>query len=170
MYKSYVTTGRNENMGKMVYFKGKEEYKMLDIKDVAKYLLTKSQMTHKKLQKLCYYVYSWHLAIFNEKIMDCRFEAWVHGPVCLDLYDEYRGEYDIGKIEEAVSIGEKQGFIDDIYKIYKDYTGDMLETLTHTEDPWVNARRGLPPWQPGNRRISDSDIVSYYGTELNGLS
>ena len=32
-------------------------------------------MTHKKLQKLCYYTQAWGLALYNIRIMDTKFEA-----------------------------------------------------------------------------------------------
>ena len=33
--------------------------------DIANWFLTKGQMTHKKLQKLCYYAKAWYLALYD---------------------------------------------------------------------------------------------------------
>ncbi|WP_336507207.1 Panacea domain-containing protein [Paenibacillus larvae] len=52
--------------------------------DVAKAFLHLESMTPKKLQKLCYYAYSFYLAIYEKKLFDDNFEAWVHGPVILN--------------------------------------------------------------------------------------
>ena len=59
---------------------------MSDIRKVAQYFLSKESMSHKKLQKLCYYAQAWYLANYGKPLMPNRFEAWVHGPVSPDLY------------------------------------------------------------------------------------
>ncbi|MGN0639342.1 MAG: Panacea domain-containing protein [Oscillospiraceae bacterium] len=63
------------------------------ITDVANWFLSKESMTHKKLQKLCYYAQAWGLALFNLRITDSRFEAWVHGPVSPGLFQLYKEFY-----------------------------------------------------------------------------
>lgn len=61
------------------------------IYDVANFFLSKEAMTHKKLQKLCYFAQAWYLANYGKPLVPNRFEAWVHGPVSPDLYSKYRG-------------------------------------------------------------------------------
>ena len=63
---------------------------MENIYDVAKYFLHIDTMTHKKLQKLCYFAQAWYLANYGRPLVANRFEAWVHGPVSPDLYSRYR--------------------------------------------------------------------------------
>lgn len=81
-------------MGEVIYlydnYKTGEKTMRYHIKDVAKELLKFESMTHKKLQKLCYYVQALHLAIYGEPLIDTYFEAWVHGPVAPELYNEYK--------------------------------------------------------------------------------
>ncbi|MDT2255436.1 DUF4065 domain-containing protein [Paenibacillus larvae] len=55
-----------------------------------------------KLQKLCYYAYSFYLAIYEKKLFDDNFEAWVHGPVNPQLYTEYR-EYGWQEIPQEIN-------------------------------------------------------------------
>ena len=43
-----------------------------------------------KLQKLLYYLQAWSLGINNERFLNCKFEAWVHGPVCRELFNRFR--------------------------------------------------------------------------------
>ena len=43
---------------------------MINAKTIAKYFLTKSELTPKKLQKLVYYSYSWFIALNNENADD----------------------------------------------------------------------------------------------------
>lgn len=45
------------------------------ILDIANWFLSKEPMTHKKLQKLCYYAQAWGLALYNIRIMDTKFKA-----------------------------------------------------------------------------------------------
>lgn len=66
---------------------------LVDIKSV-------SEMTPKKLQKMLYYCYSWHLAltaenedteeILSSRLFDATFEAWAHGPVIPEVYNAYK--------------------------------------------------------------------------------
>ena len=65
--------------------------------EVANFFLSKESMSPKKLQKLVYYAYAWTLAILNEDelnidytLFDEPLQAWVHGPVCPDLYYDHK--------------------------------------------------------------------------------
>ncbi|HHU17812.1 MAG TPA: DUF4065 domain-containing protein [Clostridiales bacterium] len=64
--------------------------KEISVLDVAKTFLSFQSMTHKKLQKICYYAQAWHLALEGGPLFHERFEAWIHGPVCPELYDYYK--------------------------------------------------------------------------------
>lgn len=141
----------------------------ISIHDVASTFLSFELMTHKKLQKLCYYAQAWHLALMNEPLFNDRFEAWIHGPVCPSLYDSYKG-YGWQNIEQCeVPHKIKQNneiyeFLKQIYRIYGDLDGNELELLTRMEQPWRLARGGLKPWQPSTKEI-DQDIMRKYYLE-----
>ena len=63
---------------------------MVNVIDVAHWFLSKESMTHKKLQKLCYYAQAWHCTLRNgEPLFMNPIEAWIHGPVIRSLYKEY---------------------------------------------------------------------------------
>ena len=137
-----------------------------DIFDLAHAFLQISSMTHKKLQKLCYYAKAWHLAIYDTNIISEPFEAWVHGAVQPTLYQEYK-VYGFGYIpiieEYAESIPESfTSFAKEIYESYGDLSGDELEKLNHAEYPWINARKGLKAWQGSNNIIDENDMKKYY--------
>ena len=161
-------------VGDLIHFR--KSYKkgrihMDNIHDVAEYLLSKDSMTHKKLQKLCYYVQAWSLALTGIPLMNTDFEAWIHGPVSPELYREYRdwGWVDIPKRRKATRISKKgQDFADKIYSIYGDMTGDQLENLTHSEAPWKNARRGLKAWENCTNIIPDDHMEDFYRKILKG--
>lgn len=141
---------------------------MLNILDVARYLLSLGSMKHKKLQKICYYIQAWYLAYTGTPLMDTEFQAWAHGPVSPILYYTYRewGGLTIPRItyeQYNLNIPDYiKNFISAVYALYKDYTADQLEALTHRDAPWIEARGDIPPGQPCTNVISNSTIESYY--------
>lgn len=137
----------------------------ITIYDVANAFLTMDSMTHKKLQKLCYYAQGWHLALYKARLFDSHFEAWVHGPVSPDLYKAYKsyGWLDVPKQSViADSISPKIDFLQAVYDTYGKFSGDQLEALTHSERPWREARGNLEEWEPSNNRINENNMQEYY--------
>lgn len=136
--------------------------------DVAAYILDKmGTMTTMKLQKLVYYSQAWSLVWDEKQLFEEDIEAWANGPVIRDLFDYYRGMYEIS----AMPIGnprllnkEQQETIDAVLKYYGDKSAQWLIELTHMEDPWVQARKGLPKLERGNRIISLDTIADYYSS------
>lgn len=147
-------------------------HKYGDVFDLANCFLSIESMTHKKLQKMCYYAKAWYLAINDYNIIEEPFEAWVHGAVQPELYQKYRGygfqmipmycEMDKTLPEEFVS------FSKEVYKAYGDLSGDELEKLNHQEMPWKNARGNLKPWESCNKVISENDMKEYYRSLMEG--
>ena len=139
---------------------------MENIYDVAHYFLHIESMSHKKLQKLCYYAQAWHLANYGAGLVPNRFEAWVHGPVSPDLYYVYKdwGWEDIPQYRETIEFDDDQTapFLDDVYEVYGGYTADELESLTHRELPWKNARHNIPSGAYSRNPISLNDMREYY--------
>ncbi len=143
---------------------------MVDVRYVAQFFLSKGSMTHKKLEKLCYYAQAWHLANHGQPMMPNRFEAWIHGPVSPDLYAQYR-EWGWTSIPQAPENKElftssEIDLMDKVYDIYGDYTGDELESLTHREYPWEHARMGCSPSEYSRNPISMKDMRDYYGERI----
>ena len=144
-------------------------FKMTDVRTVAQYFLCKSSMSHKKLEKLCYYAQAWYLANYGKPLMPNRFEAWVHGPVSPDLYMQYRdwGWVDIPKRVECPELSDSEKtFLDQVLEVYGDYTADELETLTHRELPWQKARAGCSPLEYSRNPISMKGMRDYYGKRI----
>ncbi len=142
-----------------------------DISSVAKTFLSFEPMTHKKLQKLCYYAYAWHLTLFGSPLFREKFQAWVHGPVSPELYQEYKthGWREIPQLNEHVFENQEQSVIDiieSVYASYGDLSGDELEILTHEEDPWLVARNGLPDHAPSQTMIEDEVIRNFYSKKF----
>jgi len=52
--------------------------------------------------------------------------------------------------------------IDAVLDFYGDKSPQWLSSLTHTEDPWKQARKGLPPRERGKRVITLESMAEYY--------
>ncbi|MGJ3876159.1 Panacea domain-containing protein [Lactiplantibacillus argentoratensis] len=141
---------------------------------IAKWFLTRSSMSPKKLQKMIYYAYSWVLTLMNDnssdlknKLFDDEFEAWVHGPVIRSIYAKYAdyGYHDIEKYvgEESPKVSaDIEDILNQVNDVYGGYTADELESITHQESPWKRARAGLSTLDSSNNKISDADIFNCY--------
>ena len=146
-------------------------------KQIADFFLSKGSVSPKKLQKLVYYAYSWAMALLTEsendepvRIFEEPIEAWVHGPVVASLYDEYRsyGYRDIEKKENiSFDFGEDLAdVLEQVWSIYGGFSGNQLENLTHSEDPWIEARKGLGPLDSSQNQIKDTIILNFYVSKV----
>lgn len=122
-----------------------------------------------KLQKLLYYGQAWHLAIFNEPLFEERIEAWRHGPVVPSLYNKYREickNCDIPieslPLQMVELIKESEELLTEVLSIYGEHSASYLEELTHSEQPWIEARGGLPPFVNSSNEISKLSMTSFY--------
>ena len=140
---------------------------MVSVRDVAKWFLSKESMTHKKLQKLCYYSQAWYCTLFDEgPLFEDEIQAWVHGPVIASLYPLYadyrwslvpQKDFDSSKLnEKALTVLEA------VYNTYGEFSGDQLESLTHSEYPWIKARGNCEPYEICNTAIKCEDMKKYY--------
>jgi len=142
--------------------------------DVARYLLWLAEqecepepMSHLRLQKLLYYVQGWSLAIRDEPFFEGEVEAWVHGPVVREVYPIF-ADYKNGAIagHEARDCGtmtaDQIRFIRSIWESYKKYSASELRRRTHCEKPWLEARAGMAPDEPGERAISAAAMREFF--------
>ena len=139
---------------------------MATVFEVAHWFLHKKSFSHKQLQKLCYYAQAWHLALLNKSLFDEKIEAWVHGPVIPILYSYY-ANCGWEKIKRLT--GESPKFEKDtlevlkaVYRTYSKFDGSQLESLTHSELPWKEARGNLEPYETCNNLISLKTMKKYY--------
>ncbi|MBT2600929.1 SocA family protein [Oceanobacillus sp. ISL-73] len=144
------------------------------VDDVINWFLSQDSMSPKKLQKLLYYAYSWDLIFnndevdeLNQRLFSNEFEAWVHGPVIPRIWRRYK---DTGSSLIDKNDGNFDGLFDEdtldtlvqVWDEYGSYNGNQLESITHQESPWKNARQGYLPLDRCNVRISDEDIFECY--------
>jgi uncharacterized phage-associated protein len=141
---------------------------MCSVFDVVKYILSKKKpISAMKLQKLVYYCQAWSLVWDEEQLFREKIEAWANGPVVPELYDWHRGKYTINSIrrgdEDNLEAYQKET-IDAVLKFYGNKSPQWLSDLTHNEDPWRNARKGIPEGERGNTEISLASIEEYYSS------
>lgn len=111
------------------------------------------ELTDMQIQKLVYYAYAWYMIKNHKaKLFDENPEAWEHGPVFRSLYEDMKSGK-LKKEEKSDDINsETKNFLYLIYNVYGKYSGNELESMTHSELPWQKARR------KGHRRIGRSII------------
>ena len=141
-----------------------KKYSIFDISD---WFLSKEAMTPKKLQKLSYYFVAWGYALYNAALIsDTVVQAWVHGPVSPELYNKYReyGWNDIEQKEDNSKLFDSKTLelLESVWFTYGDKSANELEALTHSEDPWKNAREGLKEMEPSDKPIDTEDMKEYY--------
>jgi uncharacterized phage-associated protein len=154
-----------------------------NIEDVATFVLAYFEnngktISHLKLQKILYYIQSWHLAYFHDPLFKDEPEAWINGPVYIPIYDRYNTtlmmdpiKIDHGRTTEDFfnSACEKVNFTNDqqelISSVLHKY-GAMpqlkLVYLTHKERPWNDARQGIAPFVRSRNTITHKSMEEYY--------
>ena len=153
----------------------------IDVVILAEYILHKlGKMSHLKLQKLIYMVEGYHLAYFGgASLINEDFQAWTHGPVCRKVFDilkdksilygDVRYTQNNSKtlpsdiLHKSLS-SEQIELIDEVLNLYKDESGVALESITHKQSPWINARKGLPYYAKCENVISKVEMREYFNT------
>jgi len=145
---------------------GWKEREMARIYDVAEWFQQKEPMSHKRIQKLCYYAQAWSCALLDKKLdPEAEFQAWIHGPVCRDLYEKYKG-HGWNNIEPEnkalVFSASEKDLLESVWLTYKDLSANELEVLSHSEKPWKEARRDCDPDERCEQDISFESMRDYY--------
>ncbi len=143
---------------------------MANIFSAAKYILQKAgPMSGIKLQKICYYAQAWSLVWDDEELFSEDFEAWANGPVCPELFNWFDGKFKVcsDDIPDSHCSGSLSGdqidTIDRVVEFYAVHDAQWLSTLTHMEDPWRNARKGVAVGDPCTNIITKDSMSAYYG-------
>lgn len=161
--------GKNEKEANENIFDFQNEDK---IDSVVKYFLINCiDITPLALQKLLYYGQAFYKVFNGEHLFNQDCEAWVHGPVYRNIYFKYR-EYGYNHIDERkdefsdIQLTElEKEVLDSIITNFGCYSGKILEKMTHTENPWRVARKGLHDHE-GSDRIIDKELITEYFYEI----
>jgi uncharacterized phage-associated protein len=145
-----------------------------ELQAAADYLILKSDydnrvITNKKLQKLVYYAQAWHLVFTSKPLFTDPIEAWMHGPAVKSLWQKYKKYGYSPIIDKPLAPTLPKGIdalLDEVWRVYGKYDADYLEGLTHSERPWLDARKGLDTDEMSSIEISTDSMKNYY-TQLN---
>ena len=142
------------------------EAAVADVFDVSDYILSKTgPVSSMKLQKLAFYSQAWSLVWDERPIFANRVEAWANGPVVPDLFHGHRGEFMISeepKGDRRRLTRDERETVDAVLETYGDKSANWLSALTHSERPWIEARKGLADGERGSREITHGQLADFY--------
>lgn len=114
-----------------------------------------------KVQKLLYYAQGFSLAIYNKPLFKEQIISWTHGPVVVEVYNEF-GRYGAGPIPVpniAINLTKNEiKLISDVWKVYGQFSAWKLRDMTHSETPWKTT--------PRNRVISQEKLKKFFKTRI----
>lgn len=138
-----------------------------------------------KLQKLLYYIQSWHITKFEKNILfETMPEAWVNGPVYRPIYNKFKtnffrnenfpnnlNEKELSqKLENSLKKldlnEDKQNLLFSVLNAYGVMSDERLVLMTHSEEPWNEARKGLSPIERSENKISADVVFDYYNRKI----
>lgn len=141
---------------------------MLRADDVASVILARSGpwMDAMRLQKLLYYIQAWHLAVTDEPLFAEGIEAWKDGPVVRQVWRARRDRSTRRSADQNVDGIELDSFASDLIDLvlarYGSMSGEELSALTHLEQPWKEARDGVPDNAACQELISTTSMAKFY--------
>ena len=152
----------------MLYYIKGGETDMANVFDTAKYILEQTgTMSTMKLQKLCYYAQAWSLVWDDFPLFDEDFQAWANGPVCPELFFKTQGKFSVNPEDEDGGNGDlsenQKDTIERVVEYYGCHDAQWLSQLTHMEDPWNKARKGVPAGAGCDHIITKESMAEYYG-------
>ena len=170
--KNLITKKAYENVKKSIsnLNKAKKEYiKESEIDLFSEYIIMYGkEITPLALQKILYYAQGFYKAFFGKFLFKEDCEAWVHGPVYINIYEKYKDFKSANILIDVdyniydMIVDEKRELLDVIIKYFGYYNGKALEKMSHYETPWINARKGLLPTDNSNNVINKEDIKDYF--------
>jgi uncharacterized phage-associated protein len=126
------------------------------------------RLTNTRLQKLLYYVQAWAMVNRGQPIFDEKIEAWTHGPVVREVFDQLKDHganaidpQQVGDFEQSPT-SEQEQFIRSVWEAYKDYSTTSLREMTHNEDPWKQARNGSEATVACEHEITVHSLKTYF--------
>ena len=100
------------------------------------------EVTPLTLQKLLYYIQGNYAAIYDKPLFDAPF---------------------VPLKESALPLTpEAKGVVDRVLDTFGMYSGKVLESITHKETPWLDARKGFLPDETSHAEISLDAMKSYF--------
>ena len=176
-YYNFILEKNKEKIVAAAYEKSKRKVtKMIEegalsepaIDRVANYLICICRdLTPLALQKGLYYINGFYSAFYDTSLFEEQCQAWAHGPVYARIYRKYK-EFLYNPIaaetNNAVIIltSSEQAIADNVAKYLCCYSGKILEEFTHTESPWLEARKDVPEGKRSENIITNESVTQYF--------
>lgn len=136
------------------------------------YIFEKLQeVTPLALQKLLYYAQGIYMSVYDSPFFEEDCAAWQHGPVYEKVYYLFR-DFRYNPIEDnrfVLFAGKEKKLSDKERKVldlvtetFGQYSGKVLETITHSERPWKEARKGYGICESSHVMIEKEEIKKYF--------
>ena len=129
-----------------------------------------------KMHKLLYYVQAWHLAFFGEVLFRDEFQAWIHGPVSVNLMHRFSAVnqlYSFIGMEDVMAeftpdILTKAAklHIQNILDSYGSLSGMQMSDMSKAEEPWIEARGSCRPAERCEVIINEITMQRFYSSRL----
>ena len=144
-----------------------------DARAVANALFDKSQdaehyLTPLQVIKLVYFCHGWMLGLYGRALISQPVEAWLYGPVVVDVYRnlrKYRGNFVTDRIkrgDNAEFDGDETDLINQVHSEYGPLSGIELSKLTHAPGtPWHKVWR-----RSGRNSIIPDELIERHYAEI----
>jgi uncharacterized phage-associated protein len=129
------------------------------------------EITPLALQKILYFIQGIYMVFYDKPLYEEDCCAWVHGPVFENVYEMFK-TFKYNPIDDNRFVLLKNRFqelseperrvIDLVINTFGMYSGKALETITHHEEPWKQARTGYLSTEPSHVVIEKDSIRRYY--------
>jgi uncharacterized phage-associated protein len=130
----------------------------------ARYLQsTRPALAGTKLHKVLYYAQAWSLVWDHRPLFPDRLEAWKQGPVSPHVFGIERHDGGL-RAKPQPPDAKAVKTIAEVLRVYGARPAVWLSRLSHREDPWRQARQGLPDEAPSKAEISQQSMARYYGS------
>ena len=136
----------------------------------------KKNLTIMQLIKLVYIAHGWSLALLNRPLVADRVEAWQHGPVYPDVYNEFRGsgwqpirrkaiDRWSGVAADSDFDADELSIIEKVVDAYGDFHAFELSSRTHQPGtPWSTVfAEGRGKFAPISNRLIKSHFDELRG-------
>ncbi len=149
-----------------------EDISINKLDQIVNYILYKiEEVTPLAVEKILMFANGVNLAVNDRPLFEQEIQAWVHGPVCPDVYFKYKSfgykpinvgiKSDSGCLVSLISKDEL-AVIDVVLDTFGIYSPKILEEISHIQTTWINKRVGYKENEPCQEQIDIEELKKYY--------
>ena len=134
---------------------------MFSVFDVASYICNRymnengTRIDEMKLHKLLYFAQRESIIQTGEPLFTEEFEAWKYGPVLREIRNHYKNN----DFNSDYNSEQLKPIMDKVFPEYSHILSWSLSMISHGEESWKRARKGIAEEENGCNKISIDDIV-----------